>query len=338
MRVSIVVVGCVATYMALSVHSIYGLWYLSSDLVYVILFPQLVCVVHFKKYCNTYGSLAAYIVGLSLRGLGGEDILGLKPWIKYPFYDADRGGQLFPFRTLSMLCSFATLVGVTKLSKWIFLNGHLTRKYDIFHCVVNIPDDVIVVHTDPGPPRDHDHPDETMAMSTTPLKGYQAANLNGEVNTGMISDFDQKPHDSNLMGKNPFSSDAASDPRELIKRRQSVGDPSRVSNASRHPYHHSSSVASNPIKPQHPHSTHYSLRNPNRKQSEVIGITDQTLSKITEAATKAASNPRITRRSTLASSSSSAGDVPAPLTPPPSSTTPASASSRSGKQVQDTRL
>ena len=38
-----------------------------SDLVYVILFPQLLIVVHFKDWVNTYGSLAAYIIGLFFR-------------------------------------------------------------------------------------------------------------------------------------------------------------------------------------------------------------------------------------------------------------------------------
>ncbi len=41
-----------------------------SDLVYVILFPQLLIVVHFKEHCNTYGSLAAYIVGMAIRLTG----------------------------------------------------------------------------------------------------------------------------------------------------------------------------------------------------------------------------------------------------------------------------
>ena len=34
MRVAIIVVGCVATAMALTVKSIYGLWYLSSGIAY----------------------------------------------------------------------------------------------------------------------------------------------------------------------------------------------------------------------------------------------------------------------------------------------------------------
>ena len=57
MRVSIVFVGLLATLMALTIHSIYGLWYLCADLVYVILFPQLLCVVYMEK-ANTYGCLS----------------------------------------------------------------------------------------------------------------------------------------------------------------------------------------------------------------------------------------------------------------------------------------
>lgn len=60
MRMAIIAVGCLATAMALTINSIYGLWYLCADLVYVILFPQLVCVVYYNR-SNTYGCLAGYI-------------------------------------------------------------------------------------------------------------------------------------------------------------------------------------------------------------------------------------------------------------------------------------
>ena len=67
MRVAIFIVGAMATAMALTIKTIYGLWAMCSDLVYVILFPQLLIVVHFKEWCNTYGSLGAYIIGLFFR-------------------------------------------------------------------------------------------------------------------------------------------------------------------------------------------------------------------------------------------------------------------------------
>ena len=40
MRIAIFAVGGMATFMALTIPTIYGLWALCSDLVYVILFPQ----------------------------------------------------------------------------------------------------------------------------------------------------------------------------------------------------------------------------------------------------------------------------------------------------------
>ncbi|XP_037568011.1 high-affinity choline transporter 1 [Dermacentor silvarum] len=134
MRVSIVLVGALATFMALTAESIYGLWYLSSDLVYVILFPQLVSVVYLKEHVNTYGSFAAYVVGCVLRAGGGESILRIPPFIKYPFYDYEQDMQLFPFRTFSMVISFLTLVVVSGASSWLFAGGHAPLDWDVFHC------------------------------------------------------------------------------------------------------------------------------------------------------------------------------------------------------------
>lgn len=90
-----------------------------SDLVYVILFPQLLMVVHFRKYCNTYGSLSAYIIACVVRFSGGEDVIGLPVLIRYPGYDWEKGVQRFPFRTMAMLLSLGTLYGVTRLSKYV---------------------------------------------------------------------------------------------------------------------------------------------------------------------------------------------------------------------------
>jgi len=102
-----------------------------SDLVYVILFPQLLMVVHFKHHCNTYGSLSAYIVAFFVRLTGGEPMLGLPPMIYYPGWDGER--QLFPFRTMAMITSLVTLVGVSWGTKYVIL---LTQKRDFCNLVV----------------------------------------------------------------------------------------------------------------------------------------------------------------------------------------------------------
>ncbi|XP_033109759.1 high-affinity choline transporter 1-like isoform X2 [Anneissia japonica] len=138
MKGSIVVFGALATTLAITINSINGLFYLCADFVYVILFPQLVSVVYIG-FTNTYGSVCAYFIGLILRLGGGESLLGLNPFIKYPYFDEDMGKQLFPFRTFSMLMSFATLLLVSRLFQYLFTNEVLDKEWDVFECVTNIP-------------------------------------------------------------------------------------------------------------------------------------------------------------------------------------------------------
>lgn len=102
-------------------------------------------VVHFKHHCNTYGSLAAYIVGFVVRLSGGEALIGLPALIHFPGYEEETKRQLFPFRTMAMLLSLITLWGVSEYTKFIFETGRLAPQYDYFKCVVNIPDDAIRV-------------------------------------------------------------------------------------------------------------------------------------------------------------------------------------------------
>ncbi|XP_033109809.1 high-affinity choline transporter 1-like isoform X2 [Anneissia japonica] len=135
MRFSIIIFGSIATILAITINSIYGLYYLCSDFVYVILFPQLVSVFYID-FTNTYGSFFAYTIGLILRLGGGEPLLNLKPFIEYPYFDD--GEQLFPFRTFSMLISFTTLLLVSRLFQYLFIRKILDKKWDVFKCVVNI--------------------------------------------------------------------------------------------------------------------------------------------------------------------------------------------------------
>ncbi|XP_053169021.1 high affinity choline transporter 1 isoform X1 [Hemicordylus capensis] len=137
MRITIFLFGASATAMALLAQSVYGLWYLSSDLVYIIIFPQLLCVL-FIKGTNTYGAIAGYLFGLLLRITGGEPYLHLQPLIFYPgwYKDDDLYVQRFPFKTLAMLTSFFTNVGVSYLAKYLFESGTLPPRLDFLDAVV----------------------------------------------------------------------------------------------------------------------------------------------------------------------------------------------------------
>ena len=61
--------------------------YFSSDLVYVIIFPQLLLVVHFEENINARGSQLGFFMGMLVRISGGESKLKIPAIIKYPGYD-----------------------------------------------------------------------------------------------------------------------------------------------------------------------------------------------------------------------------------------------------------
>ncbi|XP_062303470.1 LOW QUALITY PROTEIN: high-affinity choline transporter 1-like [Osmerus eperlanus] len=148
MRITIFVFGGLATVMALLTGTVYGLWYLSSDLVYVIIFPQLLSVL-FVKGTNTYGSVAAYLFGMVLRIGGGEPYLRLPPFIYYPGWVVEERVhhltglvekvvvQKFPYKTVSMVASFLGNVAFSHLAKYLFESGKLSHKYDFLDAVVS---------------------------------------------------------------------------------------------------------------------------------------------------------------------------------------------------------
>jgi high affinity choline transporter 7 len=88
-RASIVFFGAVATALALKVQSVQALWFFTSDLVFVLLFPQLIYAL-FDPKANRTGSIVAFAVSFLLRVGGGEPLLGVPALMHYP--------DTFPFR------------------------------------------------------------------------------------------------------------------------------------------------------------------------------------------------------------------------------------------------
>jgi high affinity choline transporter 7 len=125
-RGSILLLGATAALMALKVQSVQALWFFTSDLVFVLLFPQLVFAL-FDKRANRAGSVAAFTVSLVLRLGGGEPLLNLPAFIPYPeifssllpgepssWYDG--ATMLFPFKTLAALAGIILLPVVSRLT------------------------------------------------------------------------------------------------------------------------------------------------------------------------------------------------------------------------------
>ncbi len=108
------IVGIAATLLAIQVKSVYTLWFLCSDFVFVILFPQLVTAL-FDKKANRYGSMAGFAVAFVLRFGGGEATLGIPQILPYPMVVDEV--VLFPFRTFAMVSSLLTIVLVSRFTQ-----------------------------------------------------------------------------------------------------------------------------------------------------------------------------------------------------------------------------
>jgi high affinity choline transporter 7 len=93
---------------------VYALWFLCSDFVYCLLFPQLLTAL-FDKKANKWGSLAGFTVSLLLRLGGGDSTLGIPALIPYPM--AESGEVVFPFRTVAMLSGLVVILVVSRLTK-----------------------------------------------------------------------------------------------------------------------------------------------------------------------------------------------------------------------------
>jgi high affinity choline transporter 7 len=107
MRVTIAALGVGAVWMALEVRSVQALWFFTSDLVFVLLFPQLVCAL-FDPKANLAGSMTAFSVSLVLRLGGGEPLFGIPALIPYP--------ETVPVRTLASASGLLLLPIVSRLT------------------------------------------------------------------------------------------------------------------------------------------------------------------------------------------------------------------------------
>lgn len=117
MRASILVIGGLATALAIVVKSIYDLFYLCSDLSYCIVLPQFITVVHMPS-TNRFGAFAGYVVGLFLRISGGEIIFNFPALMKYPWYNDDKG-QLFPYKSFAFIMSLLAIIAFSWLARFL---------------------------------------------------------------------------------------------------------------------------------------------------------------------------------------------------------------------------
>lgn len=132
-RVSVVVVGLVGTAITFYTNSTLILWLLGADVSYTLIFPQLVAVLFFKA-ANGYGAVMGYIIGVTVRILLGEKTIGLPVVLHLPGCTLEDGVyvQKSPVRTVSMLCTLASILVFSWLASFMFNHGLLPERWDIY--------------------------------------------------------------------------------------------------------------------------------------------------------------------------------------------------------------
>lgn len=71
--------------------------------------------------------------------------MGIPAVMKYPWYDKETNTQLFPFKTFCMLLSFSSIILISYPLKYVFEHGLIPPKYDVFMCIVNVPEETIAL-------------------------------------------------------------------------------------------------------------------------------------------------------------------------------------------------
>jgi len=159
----VVVVGTAGTGLTFVQASVYSLFMLTADLMYCVVFAQLICVLY-CRHANVYGAISGYVASLLLRLLGGEPQLGLPCVIYYTGWREEEDGvvrQYFPHKTLAFLTSLVCILAVSFLAQLCFTRRLLPLSWDVLRVFVEKEQAETEAH--------NEHPEKPKCMLDTRL-------------------------------------------------------------------------------------------------------------------------------------------------------------------------
>ncbi|CAB1419011.1 unnamed protein product [Pleuronectes platessa] len=118
-KVSVLLCGIIAAALAMTSRSIHLFWILSADIMYSVMTPQVTCTFFLSQWVNQYGACTGFALATLVRALVGEPLMGLPDVLPLPWDKIQEDGhryRLFPFRTVIVLLTIATILLVSRLA------------------------------------------------------------------------------------------------------------------------------------------------------------------------------------------------------------------------------